>query len=62
MIFICSPLAYVSSVYTDLVRGISVKIENLSPQLPDEERVDHQRSIEEGLFEIFLKYDTEPDE
>lgn len=33
-----------------------ITIENLSPVLSDEERVEQRRCIEEGLFEVFIKY------
>lgn len=36
-----------------------IRIENLSPQLTAEECMEQRRCIEEGLFEIFIKYEKQ---
>lgn len=34
-----------------------IRIENLTPQLTAEECMEQRRCIEEGLFEVFIKYE-----
>lgn len=53
---IVRPLAYTSDVHIVAGRKGPVTIENLSPILSDEEKVEQRRCIEEGLFNIFIKY------
>lgn len=56
MAIIIRPFTYDSE--TNLVSGRKnqIQIENLSPVLSDEERIEQRRCIEEGLFDIFVKY------
>lgn len=58
MISIVDPCTYDCSVHTVFVRDINIKIENLSPQLSDKERIEKRRYIEESLFDIFCKYNN----
>lgn len=38
-----------------------IQVENLTPQLSDEERAERRRSIEDRLFEVFVRYAEEPE-
>ena len=53
---IIRPFTYDSDAHIVSGRKGTITIENLSPQLSDEERIEQRRSIEEGLFEVFIKY------
>ena len=53
---IIRPFTYDSDAHIVSGRKGTITIENLSPQLSDEERIEQQRCIEEGLFEVFIKY------
>lgn len=53
---IVRPFTYDSEAYNVLGRKGNIRIENLSPQLSCEERLQQRKCIEEGLFEIFIKY------
>lgn len=53
---IIRPFTYDSDAHIVSGRKSNITIENLSPQLSDEERVEQRRCIEEGLFEVFIKY------
>ena len=53
---IIRPFTYDSDAHIVSGRKSTITIENLSPQLSDEERIEQRRCIEEGLFEIFIKY------
>lgn len=54
------PFTYDSDIHSVSGRTGNIRIENLSPRLSDEERVEQRRCIEEGLFEIFSKYANSP--
>lgn len=56
MAVIIRPFTYDREVHIVSGRKSNITIENLSPQLSDEERVEQRRCIEEGLFEVFIKY------
>ena len=49
-------LTYDSEAHNVPGRKGNIRIENLSPQLSYEERLEQRKCIEEGLFEIFIKY------
>ena len=53
---IVRPFTYDSEAYNVLGRKGNIRIENLSPQLSREEHLEQRKCIEEGLFEIFIKY------
>ena len=53
---IIRPFTYASDAHIVSGRKSTITIENHSPQLSDEERIEHRRCIEEGLFEVFIKY------
>lgn len=53
---IIRPLTYDSEAHTVSGRRNDIRIENLSPILSDEERAKQRKCVEEGLFEIFIKY------
>ena len=53
---ITRPFTYSSDAHIVSGRKSTITIENLSPQLSDEERIEQRRCIEEGLFEVFIKY------
>lgn len=53
---IVRPFIYDSDAHIVSGRKSTITIENLSPQLSDEERIEQRRCIEEGLFEVFIKY------
>ena len=53
---IIRPFTYDSDAHIVSGRKGTITIENLSPQLSDEERIEQRRCIEEGLFEVFIKY------
>ena len=51
---IIRPFTYDSDAHIVSGRKSTITIENLSPQLSDEERIEQRRCIEEGLFERAL--------
>ena len=53
---IIRPFTYDSDAHMVSGRKGTITIENLTPQLSDEERFEQRRCIEEGLFEVFIKY------
>ena len=53
---IIRPFTYDSDAHIVSGRKGTITIENLSPQLSDEERIEQRRCIEEGLFEVYIKY------
>ena len=53
---IVRPFTYNSNTHIVSGRKSTITIENLSPQFSDEERIEQRRCIEEGLFEVFIKY------
>jgi len=53
---IIRPFTYDSDAHIVSGRKGTITIENLSPQLSEEERIEQRRCIEEGLFEVFIKY------
>lgn len=55
---IVRPFTYDSEAYTVPGRKGDIRIENLTPQLSSEERIEQRKCIEEGLFNIFIKYTT----
>ena len=57
---IVRPFAYDSETHNVPGRKGNIRIENLSPQLSREERLEQYKCIEEGLFTIFIKYTTIP--
>lgn len=50
------PFTYDSDTHTVSGRRNDIRIENLSPILSDVERVEQRKCVEEGLFDIFIKY------
>lgn len=58
---IIRPFHYESDIQTLHGRKNKIQIENLTPILTDEERLEQQKCIEVGLFDIFIQY-TEPSE
>ncbi len=62
VIIVIRPLTYDSDVHTVSGRRNDIRIENLSPILSDEERVKQRKCVEEGLFEIFIKYTDQREE
>lgn len=58
---IIRPFHYESNIQILHGRKNKIRIENLTPILTDEERLEQQKCIEVGLFDIFIKY-TEPSE
>lgn len=55
---IVRPFTYDSEAYNIPGRKGTIRIENLSPRLSREERFEQRKCIEEGLFNIFIKYTT----
>ena len=53
---ITRPFTYHRDAHIVSGRKNTITIENLTPQLSDEERFEQRRCIEEGLFEVFIKY------
>lgn len=53
---IARPFTYDRDAHVVSGRKGAITIENLSPQLSDEERAEQRRRIEEGLFGVFIKY------
>lgn len=53
---IIRPFTYECDIQISQGRKNQIKIENLLPVMTEEERVEQMRCIEEGLFEIFIKY------
>ena len=53
---IIRPFTYDRDAHIVSGRKGTITIENLTPQLSDEERFEQRRCIEEGLFDIFVKY------
>lgn len=62
VLIVIRPLTYDSDVHTVSGRRNDIRIENLSPILSDEERVKQRKCVEEGLFEIFIKYTDQREE
>lgn len=62
VIIVIRPLTYDSDVHTVSGRRNDIRIENLSPIFSDEERVKQRKCVEEGLFEIFIKYTDQREE
>ena len=56
IVIIVRPFTYDSDAHG---RKAMIRIENLSPQLTAEECMEQRRCIEEGLFEIFIKYEKQ---
>jgi len=52
---------YDSNIRTVPGRKGGIQVENLVPQLPDEERAARRRSIEDRLFSIFVRYAEDPE-
>ena len=52
------PFTYDSEVHTVSGRKGRITIENLTPQLSDGECLEQRRWIEEGLYEVFVKYEN----
>lgn len=52
---------YDSNTHTVPGRKGGIQVENLVPQLSDEERAERRRSIEDRLFEVFVRYAEEPE-
>ena len=59
IVIIVSPFTYDSDAHIVSGRKAMIRIENLSPQLTAEECMEQRRCIEEGLFEIFIKYEKQ---
>ena len=57
IVIIVRPFTYDSNTYLVSGRKNTIKIENLTPQLTAEECMEQRRCIEEGLFEVFIKYE-----
>lgn len=51
-----APFSYRSEIHTVSGKKGAVTVENLSPQLSEEERSDCIANMEAGLFEVFIKY------
>lgn len=47
---------YDRNIHTVPGRKGGIRVENLVPQLPDEERAARRRGIEDRLFEVFVRY------
>jgi len=52
------PITYSNDTETATMRGKNITVENLSPILTDEEVSEQRQAIEEGLFDIFEKYQS----
>lgn len=59
IVIIVRPFTYDSDAHIVSGRKAMIQIENLSPQLTAEECMEQRRCIEEGLFEIFIKYEKQ---
>lgn len=59
IVIIVRPFTYDSDAHIVSGRKVMIRIENLSPQLTAEECMEQRRCIEEGLFEIFIKYEKQ---
>lgn len=57
IVIIVRPFAYDSDAHIISGRKNMIRIENLTPQLTAEECMEQRRCIEEGLFEVFIKYE-----
>ncbi|MEG1878101.1 MAG: hypothetical protein RR211_00575 [Pseudoflavonifractor sp.] len=58
---IIRPFTYESDIQISSGRNNPIKIENLTPVLTEEERIEQRRCIESGLFEVFIKYAENPE-
>lgn len=58
---IIRPFDYESDIQILHGRKNKIRIENLTPVLTDQERLEQQKCIEAGLFSIFIQY-SEPSE
>ena len=59
IVIIVRPFTYDSNTHIVSGRKAMIRVENLSPQLTAEEYIKQRRCIEEGLFEIFIKYEKQ---
>lgn len=50
-------LTYTAEKHTATIRDQTITIENMIPQLTEQERLEQYQEIESGLFEIFIKYE-----
>lgn len=57
IVIIVRPFTYDSDAHIFSGRKNMIRIENLTPQLTAEECMEQRRCIEEGLFEVFIKYE-----
>ena len=57
IVIIVRPFTYDSDAHLVSGRKNMIRIENLTPQLTAEECMEQRRCIEEGLFEVFIKYE-----
>ena len=57
IVIIVRPFTYDSDAHIISGRKNMIRIENLTPQLTAEECMEQRRCIEEGLFEVFIKYE-----
>ena len=57
IVIIVRPFTYDSDAHIISGRKNMIRIENLTPQLTTEECMEQRRCIEEGLFEVFIKYE-----
>lgn len=56
IVIIVRPFTYESKLQLISGKRCEIRIENLFPVLTEEERVEQLRCIEEGLFDIYIKY------
>ncbi len=54
------PFTYDRETHVVSGRKGNIEVENLSPQLSEEERLEQRKCIEAGLFEVFIKYAKPP--
>ena len=57
IVIIVRPFTYDIDAHIISGRKNMIRIENLTPQLTAEECMEQRRCIEEGLFEVFIKYE-----
>ena len=50
------PFTYDRETHIVSGRKGNIEVENLSPQLSEEERLEQRKCIEAGLFEVFIQY------
>ena len=48
---------YIAETHTVSRRGVTITVENRSPDLTGRERAEQSRQIQSGLYDVFVKYE-----